>query len=915
MDEHARRIFLKQGIAAVTAITVGLPVAKDAAAQAKAADAGIDWDKGVCRFCGTGCGIQIGTQGGRIVATKGDPDAPVNRGLNCIKGYFNGKIPYGQDRLTQPLMRMKDGKFDKNGPFYPVSWKVAMDEMERQFRKTYAELGPTGVAIIGSGQYTIQEGYAAAKLMKAGFRSNNIDPNARLCMASAVAAFMQVFGIDEPANLYGDIELADLIVLWGANMAEAHPVLWSRITDRKLGAKTMRIVNISTYGNMSSGLADLEIIMKPNADLAIQNYIAREIVERGLVNLAFVDRHCIFATGPTDIGYGMRGDDRQAYPAEKDVLKRELEVELDKYEAIGQRRKAGEKVAQKNRGAGAGRMWQISFDEFRRGLEPYTLDFVTELAKGDPDEPFDDFKRKLKQLADLYCDNARNTVSYWTMGFNQNVRGTWLNEQTYMIHLLLGKYARPGNGAFSLTGQPSACGTAREVGTFSHRLPADMVVTSAADRARTEQLWKLPANTLNPQVGSAIMKILRDMEDGTIKFCWVQVNNPFQSNPNANHWLKAAREKDNFVVVADVYPTISAKVADLILPAAIIFEKWGAYGNGERRTQVWRQRIDPPGEARTDLWMLMEFAKRFKLKDVWSEKTIPGLKAEGYPDGKLPDVLAAAGKLGYRPEQTLYEVLFATPENRKVPWPDAVARGAANSTVKSLGEKWFPEKALFNEYRQFGLGHGHDLGPFDLYYQAEVRGLTWPVVDGKETSYRFNASFDPYVKKGSDFDFYGPAMKAIPSGNLDGVTDPKPVASPGRAKIFFRPYAAPAESPDRNYDLWLCTGRILEHWHTGSMTRRVPELHRAAPAAVLYMNPGDAEKRGLKRNDIAWVESRRGKIKAAVETQGRNKMPRGTTFLAFFDEGVMVNKLVIDATDPISLEPDFKKSAVKVAKA
>ncbi|MEF9944265.1 MAG: molybdopterin dinucleotide binding domain-containing protein, partial [Burkholderiaceae bacterium] len=317
----------------------------------------------------------------------------------------------------------------------------------------------------------------------------------------------------------------------------------------------------------------------------------------------------------------------------------------------------------------------------------------------------------------------------------------------------------------------------------------------------------------------------------------------------------------------------------------------------------------------TDLWMLMEFAMRFKLKDVWGEKSIPGLKTEGYPAGKLPDVLAEAQKMGYRPDQTLYEVLFATPENKKVAWPDPVAQGAANSTVKSLGEKWFPEKALFDEYRQFGLGHGHDLGPFDLYYRADVRGLTWPVVDGKETSYRFNGRFDPYVKKGADFDFYGSAMKAIPAGNLDGVTDPKPVASPGRAKIFFRPYAAPAESPDRVYDLWLCTGRILEHWHTGSMTRRVPELHRAAPAAVLYMNPADAEKRGLKRNDIAWIESRRGKIKAAVETQGRNKMPRGTTFMAFFDEGVMVNKLVIDATDPISLEPDFKKSAVKVFKA
>jgi anaerobic selenocysteine-containing dehydrogenase len=137
----------------------------------------------VCRFCGTGCGIMVATKEGRVVATKGDPEAPVNRGLNCIKGYFNGKIMYGQDRLTQPLLRMKDGKFDKKGPFVPVSWDRALDEMERQFRKTYAEKGPAGIAMIGSGQQTVMEGYVSSKLMKAGFRSNNLDNNARNCMA------------------------------------------------------------------------------------------------------------------------------------------------------------------------------------------------------------------------------------------------------------------------------------------------------------------------------------------------------------------------------------------------------------------------------------------------------------------------------------------------------------------------------------------------------------------------------------------------------------------------------------------------------------------------------------------------------------------------------------------------------------
>ncbi len=914
MTSLTRRHFLKNSVAAVSAATVGLPVSRAALAQAKGAEAGWQWDKAVCRFCGTGCGIQVATAGGKIVATKGDPDAPVNRGLNCIKGYFNGKILYGEDRLTQPLLRMKDGKFDKKGAFVPVSWTVAMDEMERQFRKAYAAKGPAGVAIIGSGQYTIQEGYVAAKLMKAGFRSNNIDPNARHCMASAVAAFMQTFGIDEPANVYDDIELADSVILWGANMAEAHPVLWSRITDRKLTARGTKIVNLTTYRNMSSDIADLEIVMAPSSDLAIQNYIARELIARNAVNWAFVKKHCVFATGPTDIGYGMRPVSTFAYEAEKDIQAKELEVTLSRNEAIAQRRQPGEKVAQKSR-ASAGRHWLISFEEFKRGLEPYTLDFVAEIARGDPDEPMDKFKAKLVELVDLYADPKRNAMSFWTMGFNQHQRGVWVNEQCYMIHLLLGKHATPGNGAFSLTGQPSACGTAREVGTFAHRLPADMVVDNPAHRALTEKTWKLPAKTLNPKVGSDIMGILRDLEDGGVKFLWVQVTNPFQSSPNANHWIKAAREMDNFVVVADCYPTVSGKVADLVLPAAMIFEKWGAYGNAERRTQVWRQQVDPPGEARTDVWMMLEFAKRFRLSEVWGEKALPGLKLEGYADGKLPDVMADAQAMGYKPETTLYEALFARPENKAFAWPDPVAQGKSNSTVKALGESWFVEKALFEEYAQFGRGHHHDLAPFDLYYRDDIRGLRWPVVNGKETKYRFLEGHDPYVKAGEGFNFYGGAFKALPTGTLDEVTDPKATALAGKAKIFFRPYAAPVEQPDANYDLWLCTGRILEHWHTGSMTRRVAELNRAAPSAVLYMHPKDAEKRGVKRNDTVWIESRRGKIKLVVDTKGRNQMPRGSVFAAFFDEALLVNKLVLDAVDPISRETDFKKCAVKVYKA
>ena len=905
-----RRTFLKAGFTTATIGATGLPL-EALPAEAK----GWNWERGVCRFCGTGCGIRIASKEGRVVAVKGDIQNPVNRGLLCAKGYACAQILYGQDRLKRPLLRKKDGKFDKQGDFVEVSWQEAFDVMKAQWSKAHKALGPTGVAVMGSGQYTIQEGYAAVKLVKAGWRSNNLDPNARHCMASAVTAFMQTFGIDEPSGCFDDIELTDTVVTWGANMAEMHPMLWARVIDERLRRPAYRIFNLTTYANATSEGADVEIVFKPNTDLAIWNYLAREVVKRGAVDKDYVAKHCVFAAGPMDIGFGLREDSIKAYAAEKDTQARQKTVVLTRDEAIARGLDPDAKQERAQSASGSPqRHWLISFEEFQKGLEPYTLDFVAALAKGDPDEPLEAFKAKLVQLADDYANPARKQVSFWTMGFNQHTRGTWVNEQAYMLHLLTGKQARPGAGAFSLTGQPSACGTAREVGTFAHRLPSDMTVDDGAHRKVAEEIWNLPANTINPKVGSHIVQMMRDLEDGKVKWLWVQVTNPFQSSANANHWIEAARKLDNFIVVSDVYPTLSSKVADLILPSAMIYEKWGGYGNAERRTQLWRQVVLPPGEARSDVWQMMEFSKRFTLGEVWGEQPVPGLEAPGYDKGKLPSVLPAAEALGFKSDTTLYDVLFATPAAKKFAWPDQVAFGKPNSTVVHAGINWFPEKALFEEYRRFGLGHGHDLAPFDVYFKRDVSGLRWPVVEGKETLWRFNDQYDPYAKKGSGIDFYGKAMKKVPTGDLEGSKPGDPVALPGKAKIFFRPWQEPPESPDASYDLWLCTGRVLEHWHSGSMTRRVPQLHAAVPEALLFLHAKDADKRGLKAGDLAWIESRRGKIQARVTLGGRNKVPRGLVYVPWFDEGVFINKVTLDATCPISKETDFKKCAVRVTK-
>ena len=931
----SRREFLKSSAAASAAAAVGMSVPNELQAKANEAEGGWRWDKAACRFCGTGCGIMLATKNGKIVAVKGDPAAPVNRGLNCIKGYFNAKIMYGADRLKQPLLRVNaKGEFDKQGDFAPVSWKRAFDEMEKHAKKAFKEKGPEGVAVFASGQYTIQEGYAAQKMMKAGFRSNAIDPNARHCMASAVVGFYQTFGIDEPSGCYDDIELTDTILTWGSNMAEMHPILWSRVTDRKLSdPKNVKIINLSTYRHRTSDIADIEIIFKPNSDLALWNYIAREIVYNApeAIDWDFVKKNIVFAASPVNMGYGMRNPKKDISIAAGKYTDKELEtinkevskvVSADEAPALAPYGyKEGDVMVNKPAGL---KHWEISFEEYKKFLEPYTAEYVTQVSKGNPDESDAEFMKKIKAMADLYIEKSRKVVSFWTMGMNQHTRGTWVNTLAYNVHFLLNKQAKPGSGAFSLTGQPSACGTAREVGTFTHRLPADMMVKNGKHRKICEKAWNVPAGTINGQMGQHIMRIHRDIEDGHVKFAWVNVCNPYQDTASASHWIKAARTMDNFIVCSDGYPGISAKVSDLILPTAMIYEKWGAYGNAERRTQHWRQQVLPVGDSMSDTWQWVEFSKRFTVKDLWGETTV------GWGKKKLPSVIEKAKAMGISEDTTMYEILFANKKAKsyKIDMDDPIqagydntdgvgdSRGVLGSDGKEFkGYGFFIQKYLFEEYADFGRGHAHDLADFDTYHK--VRGLKWPVVDGKETQWRFNAKYDPYAAKenNGEFAFYGKLAKKLAQGNLKGVTDKNKQSIKNKAKIFARPYMDAPEMPDAEYNLWLSTGRVLEHWHSGTMTMRVPELYRAVPEALCYMHPEDAKKFNVKQGELAWVESRRGKVKARVETRGRNRPSRGLVYVPWFDEKVFINKVCADYTCPMSKQTDFKKCAVKVYKA
>ncbi|MBS0261225.1 MAG: molybdopterin-dependent oxidoreductase [Planctomycetes bacterium] len=740
----------------------------------------LTWSKAPCRFCGVGCGVEVGVDAGRVVAVRGDEASPVNRGLLCAKGYHLPGILYGKDRLTEPLLRRPNGQ-----GWEKISWDAALDLIASKYTEALAQHGPESVAMYGSGQWTVFDGYAALKWVKGGMRSNNLEANARLCMASAVMGYMTQFQSDEPMGCYDDLEAADDFVLWGNNMAEMHPVLFSRILEHQRRHPEVRIFDLATRWTQTSPYANAYIEFRPGTDLALANGLLHLLIERGQIDEAFIAENLVFKQGIEDlaqIGYGCTGEQAENYRFQDHAR-------------------------------------DSTLDEVRAFLKDYTPERVSQITGVAP--------HRIRQLADVYGDRQRKTLSLWCMGVNQHTRGTWMNNLITNLHLITGKICQPGNNPFSLTGQPSACGTVREVGTLCNRLPADMVVTNAEHRAKAEKIWSLPEGTISAKVGYHTVDMFRALQRGDVKVLWVQATNPWVSLPNLARFERQPND-GRFVIVSDIYPTPSTAAADLVLPSAAWVEREGVFGNTERRTQQWNQLVSPPGEAREDAWQIIEVARR----------------------------------MGY---------------GHLFPWSD---------------DNW--HEPMYEEYRQFTLGVGKDVA---AYAQLQVeRGLRWPVVDGKETRYRYAAGHDPYVKKESGTHFY----KAKAYGE--------------KAAFWLRPYHPPAESPDETYPFWLSTGRVLEHWHTGSMTRRVQQLHQAVPEAYVEVSRGDALRLGLQQHEKVRVISRRGEVILPVLIEGRGRPPAGSVFIPFFDEARLVNLLTLDAMDNISFEPDYKKCAVRIEK-
>ena len=763
-----RRAFLK-GVAAATVTIAGATIPAEAQAP-QSAQRELRWKKAPCRFCGVGCGLLVGIQGGKAVAVKGDPDSPVSKGLACLRGYYSIQTLYGPDRLTRARVRLE-------GSLVDVPIRDALDLVARRLRETIERHGKDSVALYGSAQWTITDAYVASKFFKGALGTNNVETSARLHAASGMAGLQSTFGADGAVGCYEDIDHADVFVLWNANLAETDPVLFSRMLARRRTNPAVRIIDLAARTTRTSYGADHSLLYAPQSELAIANAICQEIVARRSMHRDFVDRHVAFKRGKTGIGYGLAGDT----PVE--------DVAVD-----------------------------ASWDEYVAFLAAYTAERAQQLS-GMPAE-------SIRWLASLYGDRSRKVLSVWGPGVNQQARGTWMNNALYNIHLLTGKIAQPGDNALCLTGQPGGGSAVHGAGTLSDTLPRGLVQNDD-DRRRAAELWGVPADRIAGRPARRTLGMFQALEKGDIRFLWIQATNPMVSLPNLGRYRRATAKADRFLVVSEAYPTPTSDLADVVLPAAMWIEREGIYGNAERRLQHWERMVTPPGDAMSDAAQMIEVARR----------------------------------LGHG-------TLFPEDRGRDM-------------------------EGIWNEYRRFRSDQ-RDAIPA-LAQLREQPGLIWPFINGRETRWRYNSAHDPAAdaRQGrGGYDFYGHADH--------------------RAWIWLRPHDPAPEVPDREYPFWLGTGGILEHWGTGSMTRRVPTLHRAAPRAYAELNRDDAQRLGIRNGDRVRLVSRRGALEIEARIDHRSQPSRGQVFVPRFDESLPVNQLMLDACCPLSGQPGSQWCAVRV---
>jgi formate dehydrogenase major subunit len=436
----------------------------------------------------------------------------------------------------------------------------------------------------------------------------------------------------------------------------------------------------------------------------------------------------------------------------------------------------------------------IGFDELRRNVEAYAPEAMAPICGIDADT--------IRHVARVYA-TSRASMILWGMGISQHVHGTDNARCLIALALMTGQIGRPGTGLHPLRGQNNVQG-ASDAGLIPMMYPDYQAVNDEAVRGRFERAWKLPAGTLDIEPGLTVVEVMHAIKTGGIRGMYVMGENPAMSDPDANHAREALAALEH-LVVQDIFLTETAYLADVVLPASAFPEKTGTFTNTDRLVQMGRQALDPPGDARQDLWIIQQIAKRLGL------------------DWQYADV-----------------------------------------------------SEVFDEMR---------------HAMPSIAGITWDRLE------REHAVTYPCEKEGDPGD---PVV----------FVDDFPRAG-GRARFVPADIIPADERPDEQYPMVLITGRQLEHWHTGSMTRRAAALDAIEPDPVALVHPLDLAELGLSPGDVLRIESRRGEV--AMYARADDSSPRGAVFVPFCYYEAAINRLTNAALDPFAKIPEFKYCAVRLS--
>ena len=482
--------------------------------------------KTLCPYCGVGCGILATTDGGRLLSVRGDPHHPANFGQLCLKGATVAQTVHAPTRLHYPMLRNSAGELKV------VSTSAAVDHVARELGRILQQHGPGAIAFYLSGQLTTESQYLATKFAKGFLRTNHVDSNSRLCMASAASGMTLSLGSDGPPGCYADIELADAFLFVGSNAADCHPILFDRVAAR-VRRRRAKCVVVDPRRTATADIASVHLAVKPGSDLALMNGLLRLVRDAGRIDAGFI--------------------------------------------------------------ASSTEGWE----ELNALLDGYTPERVAEICGIG--------RTALLDAAKILIE-SRRLMTFWTMGVNQTLAGTFTSNAIINLHLATGQIGKPGCGPFSLTGQPNAMG-GRDCGYMSHTLPGQRFIADPEHRAQMERFWGLPAGRIWHEPGYDAVRMFKAMNDGEIRAVWIIGSNPAASMPNLPQ-VRAALERCELVVVQDAYhPTETAQFANVVLPAAVNFEQSGVFCNSERRVSLMEQVVPPPGEAKPDWWWIQSVAR------------------------------------------------------------------------------------------------------------------------------------------------------------------------------------------------------------------------------------------------------------------------------------------------------------------